>query len=121
MAPSHASALARAQAKRLTGGVQARAIEPRNYWIRGADAVECAEGNIGGQRQTRAVRGPRAGGGPWHARKLHAGRPRHTESGGVGGGRGAGQEEKGEGSALRTRSRHKLASGARPCASSRQT
>ena len=75
MAPSHASALARAQAKRLTGGVQARAIEPRNYWIRGADAIECAEGNIGGQRQTRAVRGPRAVGEPGHVRKLHAREP----------------------------------------------
>jgi hypothetical protein len=43
--PDHAPTAARASAKRWPGVRAGRAIEPRNQWFRGADAVVRPEGN----------------------------------------------------------------------------
>src|SRR6266540_2676977 len=75
MSPSHALAAARTLAKRWTGARAGRAIEPRNYWFRGADTVLMVGRRHRGRRYARAVSEPRAVEEPVHARNLHAREP----------------------------------------------
>src|SRR6266545_2950643 len=75
MSPSHALATARASAKRWTGADAGRAIEPRNNWFRGADAILMVGRQHRGRRHARAVSGPRAVEEPVHASNLHAREP----------------------------------------------
>ena len=64
----------RGRSEALTGVHVGRAIEPRNSQLRGAHAVDRAEGNTAAAL-SRAVGGPRAVGEPGHAWSLHAREP----------------------------------------------
>jgi hypothetical protein len=57
-APSHAPGHRKGPGEALTGGDAGRAIEPRNVWIWGADAVSYVEGNTWGTASARLSQDP---------------------------------------------------------------
>jgi hypothetical protein len=75
MAPSHASAPARVQAKRWQGYVQAGRLSREITLVRGADAVNLSGRPHRWQRHRELAADPARSGEPQHARNLHAREP----------------------------------------------
>ncbi len=73
--PESCVAVRKVGSEALTGARAGWAIEPRNQWFRGADAVEMSGRQYRRRRYTRAVGGPRAGEEPVHVLNLHAREP----------------------------------------------
>jgi len=65
----------RGRGEALAGARAGRAIEPRNQILRGADAVQEAEGNIPGGAIASRLGDPARSWEPGHVRNLHAREP----------------------------------------------
>jgi len=65
----------RGRGEALAGARAGRAIEPRNQHLRGADAVQEAEGNIAGGVMREPPGDPARSWEPGHVRNLHAREP----------------------------------------------
>ena len=65
----------RGRGEALAGARAGRAIEPRNQHLRGAGAVQEAEGNIAGGAMREPLGDPARSWEPGHVRNLHAREP----------------------------------------------